>query len=58
MKTRQDWTVGNKVKVGFLVLTVIQHNVLIEGEVCVRLINSKGQTYLFSPYNGLSKEQE
>lgn len=49
-KTKQDWSVGNTVKVGFLSLrvTAIKNNEYF-------LVSTKGVEYSFTPYTGLIK---
>jgi hypothetical protein len=49
-KTKQDWSVGNSVKVGFLTLKV---TAIIGNEY--RLVSVKGLEYSFTPYTGLIK---
>lgn len=52
---KQDWTVGQKVKVGFLTLEVIA-KVPTPGDFmpdAYALKNAKGDFYHFIPHNGL-----
>lgn len=46
----QDWSVGNQVKVGFLMLTVIDYN-----GIEYILESNKGVRYTFEPHIGLNK---
>jgi hypothetical protein len=55
-QAKQDWKIGNRVKVGFLSLIVVQHNVFLDGMNCTLLINDKGIEFLFSPYKGLFRK--
>jgi hypothetical protein len=57
-KAKQAWVEGAQVKVGFLLLTVVER-VLTPGDGLPdmwRLQSAKGASYLFTPYNGLEKE--
>ena len=54
VKQKQDWSIGNTVKVGFLTLTV-EHKILTPaGEPDVyRLVGRNGARYDFVPHGGL-----
>ena len=52
-KTKQDWSIGNSVRVGFLTLKVVAivgHEYILE--------SAKGIKYSFTPYNGLVRISE
>ena len=49
-KSKQNWSIGSTVKVGFLSLKVIQHL----GDETI-LESAKGIKYSFKPYHGLIK---
>lgn len=49
-KTTQDWSIGNTVKVGFLMLKIVG----MRG-AAYKLESTKGQAYEFTPYTGLVK---
>jgi hypothetical protein len=54
-RTKQDWTVGQTVKVGFMRLTVVTVK-LTPGDYKpdgYYLRSNKGKLYYFTPYNGL-----
>jgi hypothetical protein len=56
--TKQDWSVGSTVKVGFLHLTVVEF-VPTPGDGmpdAYRLQGSKGRRYRFTPHYGLERE--
>lgn len=57
-KAKQDWTVGNEVKVGFLTLVVksLDDNTNCYGQRVYNLENKDGsKKYTFSPYYGLDR---
>jgi hypothetical protein len=49
-RTKQNWNIGETVKVGFLSLKVTA----IKGNEYF-LVSSKGVEYVFTPYTGLNK---
>jgi hypothetical protein len=55
-KTKQDWSIGSEVKVGFLKLKVVgiraEYDYLPD---IYELEDIKGRKYEFIPHNGLSK---
>ena len=55
--TKQDWSIGKQVKVGFLTLTVVAGPIAIKDSMpdIYILQSSKGQKYEFIPHNGLNK---
>lgn len=56
-KSKQDWSIGSVVKVGFMTLTVTGITAT-PGDYkpdSYQLVNSKGVKYEFVPYNGLTK---
>ncbi len=56
--SKQDWSVGNEVKVGFLTLIVegVEDHTNCYGQVIYRLTNKDStKKYTFSPYYGLDK---
>lgn len=60
--SKQNWTIGSTVKVGFLALTVVAA-IATPGDFkpdAYILQSAKGQYYKFVPHNGLQKitEQE
>lgn len=55
---RQDWTVGQTVKVGFLSLTVTARETERPDKYlpyAYRLVDARGREYRFTPYNGLER---
>lgn len=54
-KPRQEWAIGNTVRVGFLTLTIIGFEPATgDGLPGAWLLNSHtGSSYRFTPYNGL-----
>lgn len=56
-KSKQDWSVGSVVKVGFMTLTVVSITAT-PGDYkpdSYQLVSSKGIKYEFVPHNGLTK---
>jgi hypothetical protein len=54
-KTKQDWTVGKQVKVGFLTLTVkATRETPGDGMPDAYLLERRGELYEFVPHNGLT----
>lgn len=56
-RSKQDWSVGKTVKVGFLTLTVVSIE-LTPGDGkpdAYHLQDSKGRRYVFTPHNGLER---
>lgn len=51
VKTNESFAIGKTVKIGFLTLTVIGY---INNSY--RLASAKGVTYIFVPYEGLTRE--
>lgn len=59
MKSRQDWTIGNTVRVGFMTLTVVSFEPTPgDGMPDVyHLVTLDGQhKYTFQPHYGLNRE--
>lgn len=56
-KPKQDWAIGNIVKVGFLNLEVvgIKTNTTYRGHQIFELKNAKGVRFEFSAYEGLNR---
>lgn len=55
-KTKQDWTIGKQVKVGFLTLTVKDaRQTPNDGLPDVYLLERNGKFYEFVPHNGLTQ---
>ena len=56
-KTRQDWTPGNTVKIGFLTLRVLDVKAVYDGLPDIYTLKSlDGQKrYEFIPHNGLNR---
>jgi hypothetical protein len=53
-KTKQDWSIGNTVKVGFMQLQVVGARAEKDFMPDIyELIDSKGNKYEFIPHNGL-----
>ena len=52
-KRTQDWTVGNRVKVGFLTLTVTGTKPGDYQNTAYTLVSDKGVRYEFEPHYGL-----
>jgi len=56
-KTKQDWSIGQVVKVGFMTLTV--HSIIpTPGDYAPDayiLVSTKGAVYEFVPHNGLNR---
>ena len=55
--SKQDWTVGKTVKVGFMRLIVVKH-VPTPGDYApdaYNLLSSNGKQYNFVPHNGISQ---
>jgi len=53
--TKQDWSIGNIVKVGFMKLEVIAVTAIKDGMPDVYTMKSaKGKMYEFIPHNGLT----
>ena len=51
----QDWTIGQKVKVGFMTGLEVVGVAKREGRTVYTLRNSKGVSYEFNPYTGIQK---
>lgn len=52
--TKQDWSIGSLVNVGFLKLKVISYRAEYDGLPDIYTLESKnGNLYEFTPYNGL-----
>ena len=56
-KTRQDWTPGNTVRVGFLTLKVIDVKAVYDGLPDIYTLESLDgrKRYEFIPHNGLNR---
>ncbi len=56
-KTRQDWTPGNTVKVGFLTLRVLEVTAVYDGLPDIYTLESLDgrKRYEFIPHNGLTR---
>ena len=55
-RTKQDWSIGNIVKVGFMKLKVVAIKAVKDGMPDIyELISSTGIKYEFIPHNGLFK---
>lgn len=57
-KSKQNWAVGNEVRVGFLTLIVegVETHTNCYGQVIYRLANKDStKKYTFSPYYGLDR---
>lgn len=54
-RTKQNWSVGATVKVGFLSLVVIGMIDIKDGLPDIYLLERAGQFYEFIPHNGLTK---
>lgn len=53
-QAKQDWAIGNTVKVGFLTLTVVGKTAAPNGGPHVyQLHSANGKCYEFQPHNGL-----
>ena len=55
--SKQNWEVGNSVKVGFLTLTITK-KIATPGDYmpdAYELVSSKGVRYEFVPHNGLNR---
>ena len=53
-KTKQNWSIGSKVKVGFLTLTVIGCTKSTNcGPDVYQMMSDKGHSYEFQPHQGL-----
>ena len=53
-RTKQDWSIGNWVKVGFMTLKVIGARAEFDGLPDIyELENEVGKKYEFIPHNGL-----
>lgn len=53
-KTKQNWTVGSTVKVGFMVLTVTGIRAERDGMPDIYdMVSANGKKYEFIPHNGL-----
>ena len=53
-RTKQDWSIGNVVKVGFMKLQVESVKAVKDGMPDIyTLISEKGKKYEFIPHNGL-----
>ena len=58
-KSKQDWSVGNMIKVGFMSLRVIANRATPgDFKPDAYLLFSKGNFYEFVPHNGLNKLDE
>jgi G:T-mismatch repair DNA endonuclease (very short patch repair protein) len=57
VKTTQDWTIGNVVKVGFLTLRVIACEAIKDGMPDIYTLESldSSKRYEFIPHNGLTR---
>lgn len=57
MKPKQDWTIGNVVKVGFLTLKVIGHiptpGNFKPDEYALEFLTQPVKYYTFTPHNGI-----
>jgi hypothetical protein len=51
----QNWTIGQKVKVGFMTGLEVVSIAKREGRNVYTLRNAKGVTYEFNPYTGIHK---
>jgi len=51
----QDWTIGRKVKVGFMTDLEVISVTKREGRDVYTLRNAKGVLYEFNPYSGINK---
>lgn len=54
----QDWSIGSKVKVGFMTLTVVTGPIQNEDPFLPNyyvLTNGKGAAYRFTPHNGCER---
>jgi hypothetical protein len=54
-RTKQNWSEGKQVKVGFLTLTVITSADIYDGMPDKYLLERNGAYYEFIPHNGLYK---
>jgi len=56
-KSKQDWSVGSTVKVGFLTLRVTGMRSVVDGKPDIyELVNANGdKTYDFTPHNGIER---
>lgn len=53
-RSKQDWSIGSIVKVGFMKLKVVSSRAEKDGMPDIyTLISEKGKTYEFIPHNGL-----
>lgn len=53
-KAKQDWSIGNEVKVGFIKLTILGVRAVKDGLPDIyTLVSSTGKKYEFIPHNGL-----
>jgi len=53
-RTKQDWSVGNWVKVGFLKLKVLSARAEVDGLPDIYTLEAEnGKKYEFIPHNGL-----
>lgn len=53
--SKQNWSVGSTVKVGFLTLVVLASVDIKDGMPDIYLLERAGQFYEFIPHNGLNK---
>ena len=53
--SKQNWSVGSLVKVGFMQLTVTDVVVCQSGKTAYFLVSAKGQKYEFDTYAGLHR---
>jgi hypothetical protein len=56
-RTRQNWSIGSKVKIGFLTLEIVNFTPTPKDyrPDVYTLKNEKGQLYTFTPHYGLKK---
>jgi hypothetical protein len=56
-KTKQNWEIGNIVKVGFLTLRVVSVKAIKDGMPDIYTLENLNGTkrYEFTPYNGLER---
>lgn len=53
-KPKQDWSIGNEVKVGFMKLKVLSVRAVVDGLPDIYTLESaNGKKYEFIPHNGL-----
>ena len=54
--SKQNWTIGNTVKIGFMQLRIIGIRAVTDGLPDIYdLVSSKGVKYEFIPHNGLNR---